>query len=229
MRGNNTRKIPSRKQSCQDVRESLFIIDLVYKIWILFPTELLFLILSCWKSFPYLLVSLRAWFHTPCHSGVDLQHTRAYLPLPTLQSLRKCKRQLIARLCQRTGAHWYLFFHSAAIVSGTQLIALFLLRRSCFLYTEWSTISSPLKFNLLLQRNKDVLLPLVCNNIASQIALWIKKCYKYPNISCEMYGQFKLPIAGWILLTFLLVLSILLTSSIEHEQQTKSRSERSNF
>ena len=42
----NTHKIPSRKQSCQDVSESLFIIDLVYKIWILFITELLSLILS---------------------------------------------------------------------------------------------------------------------------------------------------------------------------------------
>ena len=33
----HTHKIPSRKQSCQDMSESLFIIDLFYKIWILFP------------------------------------------------------------------------------------------------------------------------------------------------------------------------------------------------
>jgi hypothetical protein len=41
-----TYKVPSRKQSCQDMNESLFIIDFVYKIWVLFPTVLVSLIIS---------------------------------------------------------------------------------------------------------------------------------------------------------------------------------------
>jgi hypothetical protein len=186
----HTHRIPSRKQSCQDVSESLFIIDLVYKIRILFPIELVSLIPSCWKSFPLptgqptclIPYSMSFWcglttypcLHVSAYSSefAEVQVTTNCQALPTNS------RPLISVLPQCCNC-----------IRNTTNCAVFL-RWSCFLYTEWSTISSPLKFNLLLQRNKDVLHHLVCNNIASQIALWINKCYKYRNISCELYGQF---------------------------------------